>query len=342
MTFRPNFIDMPNVTLHLVLADHALDVWRAGGAPAPFPVDDRVCLNAFYHGAFGPDLGYFPGGHPFFSDLAHTVRTGELTRALLRRAETDPERAFAWGWVTHVLGDVAIHPLVGNGVAEQVRGDRHGFVSAAADKVTHVRVEVGLDAHFAARHPELSGRILGPAFDGRSVDYLAGSYADVYGISFDPQLLLASHVSTLRMSAQALSSIGVMGQLLAQHRPPPGLLGGRWLLERALDVATMGMGIESMLLAYVNPIPPSDWLVQAVDDAIQAFPTSLARAVDTGFEDYPDYNLDTGKVEEVPSHPITVATMARLEVLRAGRSEDSAGVGARPPLRYPGGPARVG
>jgi hypothetical protein len=323
---------MPNVSLHLVLADLALEEWREGRSPAPFPVDDSVCLNSFYHGAFGPDLGYFPGGHPFFSDLAHTVRTGRLTRALLRRSRTDAERAFAWGWVTHVLGDVAIHPLVGLGVGEHLYGDRDRFVSAAAEKVAHVRVEVGLDAHYSAQNPGLSRRILGPAFDGESVDYLAGAYADTYGIAFDPRLLLASHVSTLRMSLQALVSIGVMGQLLAMDRPPPGLLGGRWLLERALDVATVGMGVESMLLAYVNPIPPSPWLVEAVDAALDAFPAAMREAVETGFRDYPDYNLDTGRVEATPEHPVTVATVERLRALRTGS----------PRLRYPGGPARVG
>lgn len=338
---------MPNVTLHLVLADRALDSWRDSGSSAPFPLDDAGCVNAFYHGAFGPDLGYFPGGHPFFSDLAHTVATGELTRTLIRRASSNVERAFAWGWVTHVLGDVAIHPLVGLGVGEQLHGDRERFVSAAADKVTHVRVEVGLDALFSARHPELRRRILGPAFDGRSVDYLAASYAETYGVSFDPRLLLASHLSTLRMSLQALASIGVMGQLLNMNPTPVGLLGGRWLLERILTVARAGMGVESMLLAYVNPIPPSPWLVVEVERALAGFPAALRDAVEGGMAEYPNYNLDTGRVEEIPTHPVTVATLDRLRALRTMRTGEGAGATLlretdRPPLRYPGGPARVG
>jgi hypothetical protein len=334
---------MPNVTLHLLLADAVLDEWEERGSSAPFDLHDPVALNAFYHGAFGPDLGYFPGGHPFLSDLAHTVRTGELMRNLVGLASTDRERAFAWGWVTHVLGDVAIHPLVGLGVGELVHEDAGRFVSAASDKTSHVRVEVGLDAHYSALNPHLKRRILGPAFDQRSVAYLASAYRETYGFEVDPQLALATHLSTLRMSLQALTSIGVMGQLLSIQgstgSPVSAVGSARWLLHRALSVVHYGFQIESMLLAYLNPVRASRWLVDRVDEVIQGFPRAFFELFEGGLERYPDYNLDTGRVESVPEHPVTRAS---LETLNRIGSPLAAPASALDPVRYRGHPARVG
>lgn len=333
---------MPNVTLHLVLADRALEHWRARPGLAPFDLDDPGSLNAFFHGAFGPDLGYFPGGHPFFSDLAHTVATGDLTRALVRLAETDRERAFAWGWVTHVLGDVAIHPLVGLGVGELLHGDSDHFVAAADDKVAHVRVEVGLDAWFSAREPELRRRVLGPAFDGNSVEYLARAYAETYQVLLDPRLLLASHHTTVRMSLRALATIGVLSQLLAQQNPPPALLGLSSLMDGAVK-AHAAMGLESMLIPFLSPVAPSAWLVDRVLGVVDGLPGELDAIQSGGLADYPNYNLDTGTVEEPAHHSVTVATLDRLARLRGGLGMSDARDAAYPGrVRYPGGPARVG
>jgi hypothetical protein len=327
---------MPNVTLHLVLADRVLEVWRSEPDSAPFSLSDPANLNAFYHGSFGPDLGYFPGGHPFFSDLAHTVRTGALARTLVSLARTEMERAFAWGWVTHVLGDVAIHPIVGYGVGDFLHGDRERFVSAAQHKTAHVQVEVGLDAHFSARDPELRARILSPVFDGRSIGFLAEAYRQTYGFAVDPELLLASHLTTQRMSLRALASIGVMGELLALP-PRPTIWGSRWVLRRALDVVHGGFGRESMLLAYVNPLRPRSWLVEQVDEVVRGFPGEFSRIFKGGLADYPDYNLDTGLIERVPGHPVTLQTLATLGRLKTGgRARRSSNPW------YRGAPARAG
>lgn len=158
---------MPNVTLHLVLADRVLEEWRRSPCGAPFPTGDGPAVNAFRQGALGPDLGYFPGGHRFLSDLAHCVRSADLARALLHGAGSPRETAFAWGWVTHVLADQAIHPWVGKGVGELRSGGRRDlFVSGDEDPSGHVRVETGLDAWYSARFPELRWWRPDPVFHG--------------------------------------------------------------------------------------------------------------------------------------------------------------------------------
>jgi hypothetical protein len=122
---------MPGITLHFVLASRVLQRWSAAPGTAPFDLDDPVARNAFYHGAVGPDIGYLPGGHRILSELAHQVSTGKLTGRLIQSARTPSERAFAWGWLTHVLADREIHPLIGRGVGELVHGCRDTFVPGA-------------------------------------------------------------------------------------------------------------------------------------------------------------------------------------------------------------------
>jgi hypothetical protein len=146
---------MPGVALHFVLADRVLNRWRTdhGAEAPPFDVADPSVLNAFYHGAVGPDLGYFPGGYQVLSDLAHCVRPAHLVRQLLCFARTDRQRAFALGWMTHVLADQTIHPVIGRAVGELLHGRRDRFVDGSAHPIAHLRVENGLDAWFAERHP---------------------------------------------------------------------------------------------------------------------------------------------------------------------------------------------
>jgi hypothetical protein len=142
---------MPSVSLHLVLADRVLEGWTTNPRAAPFDPDDPAAVNAFYQGALGPDLGYFPGGYRLLSDLAHRVRSAVLSRFLVVSARAAAERAFSWGWVAHFLADRAIHPLVGRGVGEFVHGDRTRFVDGFEEPAAHVRVETGLDVLYMER-----------------------------------------------------------------------------------------------------------------------------------------------------------------------------------------------
>lgn len=163
---------MPGVTLHLLLAEQVLEHWRRQPGEAPFPPDDPTVVNAFRQGAFGPDLGYFPGGFRPLSDLAHCMRAGDLARRLVSTARTPLERGFASGWSTHVLADRWIHPHIGRAVGELVHGKRTRFVDGDSDPNTHVLVESGLDAVYARRHPGLRTLRLGGVFDDLSIGFL--------------------------------------------------------------------------------------------------------------------------------------------------------------------------
>ena len=62
-----------------------------------------------YGGCLIQDLGYYPFGKRFFSDLAHYVRTGDFVSAMLRNAQNIDEFAFAIGALSHYVGDSIGH-----------------------------------------------------------------------------------------------------------------------------------------------------------------------------------------------------------------------------------------
>src|SRR5437588_5294096 len=67
-----------------------------------------------YGGCVIQDLGYYPFGNKFFSNLLHYVRTGEFVEALIRDAQDVNEYAFALGALGHYAADNNGHPMATN------------------------------------------------------------------------------------------------------------------------------------------------------------------------------------------------------------------------------------
>lgn len=308
---------MPNVHLHLRLARTLLERWRDSASDPPFDAEDPALLNAYFQGAFGPDMGYFPGGVAFLSDLSHHVRTGALTRCFFDRASTPTEVAFAWGWLTHVIGDREIHPLVGLGVGEWLHGERV-FVAAASHRPAHVHIEVGLDAFYALRGRDAPGYEPVPVFDRRSIGFVAAAYEACYGIPFSPDPMIVSHHWTVRQSNRALISIRIFGERLLGEDPGLQVRVFRSLVRSALG-GIRAMGGESMFLTYFSPVSPSEWLVDRVDAVIADFTDEVLKHGGEGARRLADHNLDTGeRIGPTVDHPTRRSALDHLRQ-RGGR-----------------------
>lgn len=73
--------------------------------------DDLLQARSFaYGGSVIQDLGYYPFGNKFFSNLVHYVRSGDFVEALLRDARDIDEFAFALGALAHYANDTSGHP----------------------------------------------------------------------------------------------------------------------------------------------------------------------------------------------------------------------------------------
>jgi hypothetical protein len=108
-----------------------------------------------YGGAIIQDMGYYPYGSPFFSDLTHYIRSGDFILALLRDAKDLPEYAFAIGALAHYAADNDGHRIGTNRAVPILYPSlrkKYGDTVAYEDgKLAHVKTEFGFDVLEIAR-----------------------------------------------------------------------------------------------------------------------------------------------------------------------------------------------
>ena len=102
-----------------------------------------------YGGCVIQDLGYYPFGSRFFSDLLHYVRTGDFITALIRDAEGVDEYAFALGALGHYAADNDGHPMAVNRAVPlmypKLKKQFGNRVTYAQSPKNHVLVEFSFD-----------------------------------------------------------------------------------------------------------------------------------------------------------------------------------------------------
>jgi hypothetical protein len=108
----------------------------------------RVAHGYAYGGCLIQDMGYYPFGNRFFSDLVHYVRSGDFVEALLAEANDVNEYAFALGALSHYTSDIAGHPIVNAAVAQnfpKLRAKYGSEITFAQNPKAHVQTEFGFD-----------------------------------------------------------------------------------------------------------------------------------------------------------------------------------------------------
>lgn len=323
---------MPCATIHLMLAGRVWEEWRREPQRAPLPLDSSQVRDAFLHGALAPDMGFIPGVDRFVSDVVHYVRTGDLARELLTSAREDHEVAFALGWATHVLGDKALHPLVGRGVGEILYGDRDRRVNAGQDVETHVSLEVGIDITFLARDDRIPEPPRRPAFDRAGVRHLSEALARTYGIEWPDESLVSSHRRAVRLTARWPRALRLLGAAwgLGHDREATGARGPAYapLLRLPARLARPG----TPMAGFLAPRCPPDWIVDAISGYAEEFGHRFGAHVEGRLEAFENWNLETGRVgHPADGHPDSEEVRARLHALRAHR-------GGRRAVREPPAP----
>ena len=102
-----------------------------------------------YGGAIIQDLGYYPFGSVFFTDLTHYVRSGDFVLALLEESRDLNEYAFALGALSHYTADTSGHRLATNravAIMYPKLAKKYGaVVPYEAKPSAHLKVEFGFD-----------------------------------------------------------------------------------------------------------------------------------------------------------------------------------------------------
>jgi len=101
-----------------------------------------------YGGSMVQDMGYYPFGSKYFSDLSHYVRTGDFVMTLIRDSSNINEYAFALGALAHYAADNDGHPTINRVVAitfPKLRKKYGPEVTYVDDPKAHIRTEFGFD-----------------------------------------------------------------------------------------------------------------------------------------------------------------------------------------------------
>jgi Zinc dependent phospholipase C len=174
--------------------------------PGTTPDDLRKAHAYAYGGSLIQDMGYYPSGNKFFSDLVHYVRTGDFVCEMIRDARDVNELAFALGALAHYTSDETGHPFVNEAVSlsfPKLRKKYGKEVTYAEDPKAHIRTEFGFDVleiaqqHYASQsfHDFIGFEVARPLLDR--------AFLKIYGIEL--QVLMHDEDRSIMDYRHALS-----------------------------------------------------------------------------------------------------------------------------------------
>jgi len=267
--------------------------WNSSIRPlllARFPgATDAQLLEAHayaYGGSSIQDMGYYPFGKVFFSNLTHYVRTGDFVVWLLENAKTIDEYAFAVGALSHYLGDSIGHSLAVNPATaiEFPKLERKYGKSITYDESPHghIRTEFAFDIE------ELRNEDFAPPSYLRHIGFkvprkfLEQAFRSIYG--FDVHELLGRAHPALRSYRTSVRSFipAFAAAEVVLHRnqfsPPPddeayrtfATRVARTNYERKWKHFYYSPGIKAHLLAILVFLVPT---IGAVSDLAIKIPT---------------------------------------------------------------------
>ena len=192
-----------------------------------------------YGGSVIQDIGYYPFGSRFFSNLLHYVRSGDFVEALFRDAQNADELAFAFGALAHYANDTIGHSEAINVVVptmypklRQKFGDR---IPYERGKAQHVIVEFSFDIIETAR--------------GR---YVPDAYRRFIGFEVAPSLLERAFRSTygLEMSDVLVNQPRAIATYrYAVSQIVPALTEAAWR-DKKKEIAAVSPAVERDLFVF--------------------------------------------------------------------------------------------
>lgn len=297
-----------------------------------------------YGGAIIQDMGYYPHGSHFFSDLTHYVRSGDFVLALLRDSKDLDGYAFALGALSHYAADNEGHLMAVNLsvplLYPKVKKKYGDVVTYEEDPLAHVKTEFGFDVLEVAQ-----GRYAPTSYHdfigfGVSVSLLEQAFQETYGLDLksvlsDEDKVFGSYrydVGQLLPKATRIAWSLKKNQIMKDQ---PGITKKKFLynLSRAsyqkewgktYQPPTFGERFLAFLVRILPkigplkvlqlrmPTPQAERMFEASFDAsLQRYRYLLDQEA-TGHLDLPNDNFDTGGVTGPGKYRLNDETQAEL------------------------------
>ena len=307
--------------------------------------DDLHKAHAYaYGGAIIQDMGYYPFGSHFFSDLTHYVRSGDFVEALLAEANTLDEYAFALGALAHYAADNSGHPIATNrAVAVMFPKLRRKFgrsVTYAQDPGAHLKVEFSFDVeevaegHYApeAYHDFIGFEVARPLLEKAFAKIYSLEMATVF---FDEDLALGTYRHTVYSLMPRMSKIAWQLKKDEIRQTEPSATKRtfvynvshssyhKWWKDRSREPG-LGARIWAFILRLVPKVGPlkalafqpptpavQNMFMRSFNDTLDRYRCYLALHREGSLR-LPNENFDTGEPIQPGAYPLTDRAYAKL------------------------------
>ena len=314
---------------------------------ARFPdLDDKQLREAHayaYGGSLVQDMGYYPFGSRYFSDLTHYVRTGDFVVSLVQESRTANEFAFALGALAHYAADNSGHPMVNHVVALEFPAlqKRYGNVVTYADSPkAHIRAEFGFDMTQVAKNHYTSDRYHDFVGFEISQGLLERVFPKVYGIKFDDvvddeDLAIGSFRHAVSKIIPEMTRVALLTRRKQIVSDTPNAAEKKYLYylsrtdyERQWGSEYRRPGFGTRVLAVFLKLFPKkgpfsaldfriptrqaeDLFVQSIDDTVASY-RRLLQDVDKGTLHLANKDCDTGRETRAGEYTLSDASYAHL------------------------------
>ena len=296
-----------------------------------------------YGGCVLQDMGYYPFGNRFFSDLVHYVRSGDFVEALLQDSSDLNEYAFALGALSHYSSDNSGHPTINRVVAlefpklKKKYGDN---VTYADDPKAHIRTEFGFDMVQVAKNRYTSDRYHDMIGFEVSKPLLERAFVETYGLKLEDVFgSVDLAIGSYRRSVSTLIPEMTRVALLSRHdvivKDTPNFNRKKFLYylsrsnyEHEWGTVYRKPGVGSRILAFFLRLIPKvgpfkavnfkiptqqteDMYVKSVNDTVENYTHLLSHAGSENL-DLPNRDCDTGRETRAGEYALTDKTYAHL------------------------------
>lgn len=312
--------------------------------PATTPEELRKAHAFAYGGCIIQDMGYYPFGSKFFSDLVHYVRSGDFVEALIRESQTVDEYAFALGALAHYSADNNGHPIAVNlAVAilyPKLRARYGDHITYAQDPTAHLKTEFGFDVvqvangHYApeAYHDFIGFEVAKPALERAFLATYGIELKDVFG---DLDLALGTYRYSVKSVLPTMTKAAWAAKQQQIVHDMPGMTRRRFVynLSRSSYHKEWGtryerLGFLHRFLAFLFNLVPKVGPFRALSFQppnqqtellfMRSFNATLARYrklledADGGRLQLPNENLDVGRLTRAGGYTLSDSTHASL------------------------------
>lgn len=306
--------------------------------------DDLRHAHAFaYGGSLVQDMGYYPFGKKYFSDLLHYVRSGDFVATLISESNDINEYAFALGALAHYSSDNMGHPTINRVVAIEFPKLRAKFgneVTYADDHKSHIRTEFGFDMVQVAKNRYTSDRF--HDFIGFEIakPLLERAFLKTYGLELsdilgDEDLAIGTFRRAVSNFIPEMTRVALLNRRADLVRETPNFDKKKFLYhisrsnyEKEWGKGYRKPGIGSRILAFFLRIIPKVGPAAALDFKVPTTQTEdmYIKSVDRTIDDYrrllrqvngddlrfPDTDCDTGRETAAAEYSLADQTYARL------------------------------